>query len=107
MEEIVTARQVDTLFLALAITGPVVGAVVSWARRRGILNGLLWGLLPTANWLLWRLYNAITDRLGLDTVKNLLVNLALFLVIGAVVGGIAALWTRRGAFSDADRASRH
>lgn len=96
MQEIITAKQVDVLFLVLAIAGPIVGAGIGWAKNRRALTGLLWGLLLTANWLLWRVYNAITDRLGLDTVRNLLVNLALFVVLGAVAGYLAALRAKRG-----------
>lgn len=99
MQEIITAKQVDALFLVLAIAGPIVGAGIGWAKNRRALTGLLWGLLLTANWLLWRVYNAITDRLGLDTVRNLLVNLALFAVLGAVAGYLAALRAKRGSAS--------
>lgn len=95
MQEIVTAKQVDALFLTLAIAGPLIGAAVGWWRRRRPLSGMLWGLLLTANWTLWRIYNAITDRLGLDTVRNLLVNVTLFVVIGAVTGYAMALRAQR------------
>jgi len=95
VQEIITAKQVDTLFLALAIAGPLLGAGIGWARSRRTTTGLLWGLLLTANWILWRIYNAITDRLGLDTVRNLLVNLALFVVLGAIAGFLAALRAKR------------
>ncbi|MCS6949428.1 MAG: hypothetical protein RMM06_04805 [Armatimonadota bacterium] len=96
MQEIITAQQVDRVFLILAIVGPLVGAAVGWARGRRTLQGLLWGMLLTANWLLWRVYNAITDRLGLDTVRNLLVNLALFVTLGVVAGFLAAWRVKRG-----------
>lgn len=95
MQEIITAKQVDALFLTLAIAAPVAGAAIGWMRGKRALTGLLWGLLLTANWILWRLYNAITDRLGLDTVRNLLVNLTLFVVLGAVAGYLAALRAKR------------
>lgn len=95
MQEIITASQVDALFLALAVAGPLIGAGIGWARGRRPLVGLLWGLLLTANWILWRIYNTITDRLGLDTVRNLLVNLALFVALGAIAGYIVALRVRR------------
>ncbi|MCS6830362.1 MAG: hypothetical protein RMM08_07215 [Armatimonadota bacterium] len=112
MQELITAKQVDTLFLALAIAGPVAGAALAWAKERRLLTGLLWGLLLTANWLLWRLYNAITDRLGLDTVRNLLVNLALFVALGAVAGYLAALRAKRrnasyGAGAGGGQTSQH
>lgn len=95
MQEIITAKQVDALFLTLAIAAPIAGATIGWVKGKRARNGLWWGLLLTANWILWRLYNAITDRLGLDTVRNLLVNLALFVVLGAVAGYLAALRVRR------------
>lgn len=95
MQEIITAKQVDALFVVLAISGPIIGAGIGWARDRRALTGLLWGLLLTANWVLWRIYNAITDRLGLDTVRNLLVNLALFAVLGAIAGYLVALRAKR------------
>lgn len=96
MQEIITAQQVDRAFLTLAVAGPLVGAAVGWARSKHALRGLLWGMLLTANWLLWRVYNTITDYLGLDTVRNLLVNLALFVTLGAIAGFIAAWRVKRG-----------
>ncbi len=99
MQEVITAKQVDALFLALAVAGPLAGAGIGWWRGRRPLSGLLWGLLLTANWILWRVYNAITDRLGLDTVRNLLVNLALFVLLGAVAGAVIALLSRRRGIS--------
>ena len=85
-QELITEHQAGLLMLAVLIAAPVIGvlwgAVVKrWAR--GLTVGLLVG---GGNYALWTVYNAITDRLGLDTVKNLLVNLGLFLVIGVLVG---------------------
>lgn len=107
MQEIVTAGQVEALFLALAIAGPIIGAGIGWARGRRALTGLGGGLLLTANWILWRVYNLITDRLGLDSVHNLLVNLALFIAVGVVAGYIAAHRQRRRSISYAVSTSRH
>lgn len=112
MQEIITAKQVDALFLTLAIAAPAVGAAVGWVRSKRALTGLLWGVLLTANWILWRLYNAITDRLGLDTVRNLLVNLTLFVVLGAVAGYLTALRVKRrnvsyGAGAGSNPTSQH
>jgi len=93
MREIVTVEQVNALFLALAVGGPILGLLIGalvGARRgqagRGTMSGLLIGLLGALNLALWKLYNALTDRMGLDTVKNLLVNLALFVGLGVVAG---------------------
>lgn len=110
MRELVTVEQVDRLFLWLAIAAPVVGVLLGagfGARRgkagRGAVNGLLIGLLGPLNLALWTLYNALTDRLGLDRVVNLVVNLALFVGLGAVAGLVFGYWSRRqGEASDRD-----
>ncbi|MBI3948004.1 MAG: hypothetical protein HY321_18960 [Armatimonadetes bacterium] len=89
---------VNVLALALPAAGAIVGAVVGRVRgrpRAGTVGGLAVGCLGIANWLLWRLYNAVTGRLGLDTVANLIVNLALFVVLGAAAGVAAGVWVAR------------
>ncbi|MCC6728563.1 MAG: hypothetical protein IT208_04415 [Chthonomonadales bacterium] len=99
MRELVTTRQVEAAFRAIAIAAPLLGALVgaalgrrSW--RSSLPRGFLLGLLGPANLLLWWLYNAITDRMGLDTVRNLLVNMAMFVAIGGTVGLVLA-WSER------------
>jgi hypothetical protein len=44
---------------------------------------------------MWRLYNTITDRNGLDTVRNLAINGAVFLVVGIALG-VALAHIERG-----------
>ena len=102
MREIVDADQVTRLFTILAIVLPPLCLLIGWLygsrnqnQRRGAILGLLAGLLGPLNWLMWRIYNAITDAIGLDTVRNLVVNLILFLVSGAVIGVVAGFAIRR------------
>jgi hypothetical protein len=103
MREIVTVEQMDRLFLVLAIAAPIVGAAIGAALARrdkpgpGALRGLLIGLLGPANLVMWKVYNALTDRMGLDTVKNLLVQLGLFVGLGVVVGLAAGFVMRNRA----------
>jgi hypothetical protein len=106
MREIVTVEQMDRLFMLLAVAGPLVGLVIGgvWGARKGgvsrsSLVGLGIGLLAMVNLLLWKVYNAITDRLGMDTVKNLLVNVGLFVALGAIAGFAAGFVARRKAVS--------
>lgn len=109
MREIVDIAVVGRLFALLAITGPVTGGLIGVAIgaqrrnvRRGVTLGLLAGMLGPLNWLLWRLYNALTDRNGLDTVWNLVVNLVLFVIVGAAIGfGVA--WARRKTTADVEK----
>jgi hypothetical protein len=93
LREIVEVAAVERLFLLLVVIGPIVGLAIGAAvgarrqeARRGALLGLLAGLFGPLNWLLWRIYNVVTDRNGLDTVRNLVINLALFIVVGGVLG---------------------
>ena len=88
--ELITGQQANLLMLAVLIVAPLLGLAWGWRgkrKRQGVILGLFVGC---GNFALWTVYNKITDRLGLDTVKNLLVNLALFCLIGIVVGWTAA-----------------
>lgn len=90
MNELITQRQADVLFGVLLALGVIVAPVAALVARRRGANALL-AALATGGPLvlvgaLWRVYNTITDRLGLDTVKNLVVNAALFVLVGAVCG---------------------
>jgi hypothetical protein len=92
MRELVELSAVERLFGLLAVALPIVGlgigaAIQFGARRPGAwARGLLVGLLGPANWLLWRLYNGIENRYGLDSVKALLLNLAIFAALGVAIG---------------------
>ena len=95
MTELITREQADTLFLFLLgvglVLGPVAGAVASRRRAAVLPAALVAGGVPVLVGVLWRVYNAITDRMGLDTVANLLVNLVLFVVVGVLCGAGWAL----------------
>ena len=102
LREIVDIASVERLFLLLAVLGPpaglVIGAVVGRRRNRlrwSSLAGLLLGLLGTLNWLLWRVYNILTDANGLDSVKGLAINFALFVAVGSGLGFGYSLWLHR------------
>ena len=96
MKELIDEHQAHFLMFAVLVLAPLVGLV--WgARAKRVRLGLLLGVLVGGgNYALWTVYNAITEKLGLDTVKNLLVNLSLFIVIGVVVGVGAGLFAARG-----------
>ena len=82
--------------LAVLVLAPLVG--LAWgARAKRLKLGLLVGaLVGGGNYALWTVYNAITEKLGLDTVANLLVNLGLFLVIGTIAGAVVGSLNGRG-----------
>jgi hypothetical protein len=93
MKELVTVEQAERvlrlLAVALPLAGLVIGAVVGAMRgraRRGLVIGLVIGHTGPATFVLWKVYNGIMARYGLDSVKGLLLNLALFVAVGLAVG---------------------
>ena len=95
MKELIDLHQAHLLMLGVLVLAPLIGLVWGYAAKRlplGLAVGLLGGV---GNYALWTVYNAITDHLGLDTVKNLLVNLSLFVVIGIAVGVGAGVYAAR------------
>ena len=93
MRELIDPNAVEKGLLFVAVAGPLVGLIFgivlgahercAWPR---ILAGALIGGLGTAVYAMWHVYGAVPDALGLDTVLNLCVQLALFAVFGAVLG---------------------
>lgn len=85
-KELISLHQANGLMLAVLVLAPLVGLAWGAAKKR-LVPGFTLGLLVGAgNYGLWTVYNAITEHLGLDTVKNLLVNLGLFVIVGLLVG---------------------
>ena len=100
MGELIDLQAVERWFGILAVSHRFSGSrsaphSSSAAVEPGALvTGVLIGLLGPANWLLWHIYNRIEDHYGLDSVKAMLINLALFAVLGIAVG-LAFRFTRR------------
>jgi hypothetical protein len=93
MKELITEDAFNHIVNVLAIAGPVagitIGLVVSRVRRTGwagVLRGAAFGALGIANWLMWRVYEAITAQFGLSSTRNLLIQLGVFIVVGIAVG---------------------
>jgi hypothetical protein len=92
LREIVDLKQIEKLFLVLAVLLPAAGAALGVLRAQkaggqgAVQRGLMWGCLGPLNYALWRMYSMLTARSGLDSLSNLLVNLVLFVGIGAGVG---------------------
>ncbi len=86
MKELVTEHQAHLIMLAFLAAAPIIGllwGVIAKKVRLGLLVGACVGV---GNYVLWTVYNAITDHFGLDTVKNLLINLVFFIAVGVIVG---------------------
>jgi hypothetical protein len=86
MKELITIEQANRIMLLILIAAPAIGLIWGAVAKRAVAY-LLYGLLiGGGNYAMWTIYSAITNKLGLDTVKNLLVNLGLFIVVGIIIG---------------------
>ncbi len=102
MHELVSIEAIERWFALAALAGPPLGIALGCLLgrrlgdpRRAALRGLLIGLFGPVNWLLWRLYSALTNHYGLDSVANLLVNLGIFLGLGFGAGIVYGTVIRR------------
>jgi hypothetical protein len=91
--ELINLAVVERVILALALALPLLGLLggLAWgaSHRRvaaGAVRGFALGFSGPAILVLWRVYNAITDHYGLDSVQGLLINLSLFVAIGIGAG---------------------
>ncbi len=105
--ELITRSQADALLWGVLVLGLVAGTVAGLiAKRKGqspVLVGLLWGVPGVLGGILWRVYNAITDRLGLDSAVNLAVNAALFVIVGGDLWRSVGAIVGTGNSADKDR----
>ena len=91
--------------LVLAIAAAVLPLVcfVLYVMLRGALVARpmvkIWlaaiGIFGPLVWVLWQVYNTIENAYGLDSVRALVLNLVLFIVVGIGVGLILRLWRRK------------
>ena len=106
MHEIVTPEQAQTLvrgaaagLLAIGIIGGAAAGALVRRRRVGPIVGGFVALAGALVYALWLAYNAVTARLGLDSVKALVINLAIFVVVGLGYGILAVVgcrWAKGG-----------
>lgn len=105
--EIVDAAAVGTALAVLSGVALLVGLALlmmargsKTAKRTGMAAVCVALVFP-----MWRIYNAIEDALGLDSVAGLLANLALFVVLGIGMGlALRRFWPTeaRGPHGDAE-----
>ena len=102
MRELVSPQQAEAIvravaagLLALGVVGGAVAAAFTRPRRAGLVIGAFVALAGALVWWVWLTYNAVIARFGLDSVKALLLNLGIFVVVGLAYGLAAgAAWRR-------------
>jgi len=110
MREIIDEKTVELIMTVILIGGPcvglLVGAVVGVVQRqlgKRALQGFGIGCFGVLNWVLWRYYSWMvrydpaTGYVGLHKVSVLLINVAVFVAVGATIGLVwGALANRAG-----------
>ena len=98
MKELITRPQANILILGICVLG-VVLTLLGWkVFRSRELTG--YGVILALFEPLWLVYNAIEDAFGLDSIKALLINAALFIALG-FVGRIAWIkWVGKSFMDD-------
>ena len=89
--------------IGFLFAAPIIGLVWGALAKQMVRGGTYGAILGVGNFIMWNVYNAITNRLGLDTVKNLLVNLALFIVLGIIAGLLMRRFDRGSAVSNSSK----
>ena len=80
MKEMITRPQSNMLILGLCAIGAVL-VLLGWkVFRSRELTG--YGVILVLTEPLWLIYNVIEDAFGLDSIKALLINAALFIALG-------------------------
>lgn len=85
-KELISLPQAQMLMVFVLIAAPVIGLAWGLIKKRVAAGAIVGLLIGVGNFALWTVYQRITETLGLDTVKNLLVNLGLFITLGIFIG---------------------
>jgi hypothetical protein len=105
MKEIITEKTFVTILTVAAVALVVMGAavLVGWRKRPGgTRTGVMLAAAGPLLWLLWLVYGGIVQHFGLDSVKGLILNIAIFVIAGAVIGILLGLWQRKQQASQQD-----
>ncbi|MCD4655136.1 hypothetical protein K8T06_14540 [bacterium] len=93
LDFILDEARLDSFFLILLFAAPLIGLLTGYITGRFTsqiqkqsIYGLLCGLFGSLISLMWWIYNIIMNYYGLDSVKGLLINLFIFIVLGCTLG---------------------
>ncbi len=98
MKELITEEQAVFVITLIAWLTLPLGLFGGWLyglrhkanQRLYVVYGLLIGLSGPFIFLMWKLYSGLVNHYGLDSVKGLLVELLIFVLIGVALGFILA-----------------
>lgn len=102
LDFILNETNINRIFVAAAIILPlgcIAGYIIFNKRFAAKPTGKVWlvaiGVFGPLAWLLWHVYNAIENAYGLDSVRALVINLILFVLVGVAFGLILRLWRKQ------------
>lgn len=93
LDFILNEHRLHLFFIHLAwiapLTGIAIGLFLKHFRKDArfiFLKSLFWGVLGSIVSIMWWMYNSIMNHYGLDSVKALVINFALFIAAGLILG---------------------
>jgi uncharacterized membrane protein len=108
MQELISPAQSERLVMMAALAAVLIGA--AWGYRVLGARGLIAGLSGPLIFGMWQFhkyitrYDPVSGYFGLDKVKVLLLEIVLFIAVGAVLGWIwGALSYKKNEFTAEDR----
>ena len=101
LDIVLNEKIIKWVFIILAVVTPVGSTGFFLLRKRKSLSPIttLWliiiGVAGPLNLVLWHLYNLVENTFGLDSVKALLINLLVFIVLALIAGFVLSrVYTR-------------
>jgi len=99
MKELIDEQVFITALTAAAIALFVLGIIIYILGRKKRAAASLAGLVMLAGgpaiWIFWQIYAAVTKHFGLDSVKGLGINIAIFVTAGLVLGGLIGIIAKK------------
>lgn len=93
LKALLNEQFVEKVIFWQALIVPIIVLLFSllyYSRKEFFLKNLIrvgsFGLIGPIILFLWKVYNKITAHYGLDTVKNLLINLVVFVITALILG---------------------
>jgi uncharacterized membrane protein (DUF2068 family) len=85
MKELISESQAEWIVAGLCLAVFVLGAWGAWRKTRSTRPTIFFAALGPLLYALWRVYNAIEDHYGLDSVRALVINAVIILGAGVVL----------------------
>jgi hypothetical protein len=82
LKELISETQAEWIIAGLCLGLLVIGPIVAWKVTKTVRKAVFFAGVGPVLYILWRLYNAIENHYGLDSVKGL--GISAVLIVGTL-----------------------